>query len=151
MTGVVVARKQRSAVNESLFVDTSAWYPLADSSHADHAPMVLRERVGRGVRVVTTNLVLAETHALLMRRSGIQAATKFAHLARQPPNSVEYATPEREAGALHDWLGRFQDQDFSLTDAVSFVVMTDLGIREALALDRHFVTAGFVAVPNTGP
>ena len=148
-----MARKQRRVVNESLFVDTSAWYPLADGSHPDHAPIAaaLRERVGRGVRVVTTNLVLAETHALLMRRAGIQAATKFVHLARQPPNAIEQSTVEREQAALRDWLGRLQDQDFSLTDAVSFVVMTELDIREALALDRHFVTAGFVTAPHTNP
>lgn len=137
-------------MSESLFVDTSAWYPLADSGHPDHESIAvaLRERVGRGARVVTTNLVLAEAHALLLRRAGIKAALNFVQLVRQPPNAVEYSTAEREAVALRDWLARFHDQDFSLTDAVSFVVMTELGIREVLALDRHFVTAGFVTVPH---
>jgi predicted nucleic acid-binding protein len=31
---------------------------------------------------------------------------------------------------------------------VSFVVMADRGIREALALDCHFDTAGFVRLPT---
>ena len=43
------------------------------------------------------------------------------------------------------WLARYDDQGFSFADAVSFAVMTERGIREALTLDRHFVVAGFQA------
>ena len=43
---------------------------------------------------------------------------------------------------------RYSDQRFSLTDAISFVVMEELEVREALTLDRHFATAGFVVVPG---
>lgn len=32
-------------------------------------------------------------------------------------------------------------------DAASFVVMSELGIREALTLDRHFTVAGFITLP----
>lgn len=135
----------------SLFVDTSAWYPLADVAHHEHAALAtaLRDRVARGARIVTTNLVLAETHALLLRRGGRESALRLARLIRQPPNSLVCSTAEREEAAFTDWLERFADKDFSFTDAVSFTVMTELGIREALTLDRHFATAGFTMV--TGP
>ena len=33
---------------------------------------------------------------------------------------------------------------------VSFVVMEELGISDALTLDRHFAAAGFVMVPGPG-
>ena len=46
-----------------------------------------------------------------------------------------------------DWLERYDDQGFSYTDAVSFAVMTERGIRDALAMDRHFATAGFTLLP----
>ena len=42
---------------------------------------------------------------------------------------------------------RYDDRDFSLADAVSFEVMAQRGVREALTLDHHFAAAGFVAVP----
>ena len=133
----------------AVFVDTSAWYPLADVAHPDHAVVAeaLRVRARQGVAVVTSNLVVAETHALLLRRAGRHVALAFLDAVRQPPNRVEHVTPEREDVAVNEWIRRFGDQDFSLADAASFAIMSGLGIDEALTLDRHFATAGFVMVP----
>ena len=39
-----------------------------------------------------------------------------------------------------------QDKEWSLTDCLSFVVMRDKGITEALTGDKHFEQAGFVAI-----
>lgn len=137
---------------KGLFIDTSAWYPLADRSHPDHAVLArtLRERVRRGARIVTTNVVVGETHALLLRRAGRGAALAFVEAVRRPPNRIEYITPECEEEAIGRWLERFSDQRFSLADACSFAVMGELGIREALTLDRHFAVAGFVVLPGQG-
>ncbi len=134
---------------KGLFVDTSAWYPLADRAHPDHEALArtLLTRVRQGTTIVTTNLVVAETHALLLRRAGRRAAFAFLQPVRQSPNQVEYITAERETAAIRNWIERFSDQPFSLADATSFVVMTELGIREALTLDHHFMTAGFTALP----
>ena len=38
------------------------------------------------------------------------------------------------------------DKEWPLTDCVSFVVMKERGITEALTGDRHFEQAGFVAL-----
>jgi predicted nucleic acid-binding protein len=38
------------------------------------------------------------------------------------------------------------DKNWSLTDCISFVVMQDLGITEALTGDQHFEQAGFRAL-----
>lgn len=132
-----------------LFVDTSAWYPLVVGRDPAHNAVagVLRERIQRGVRVVTTNLILAETHALLLRRTTRASALAFVGHVARPPNLVVYSTPDIDAEAVTDWLDPYDDQDFSFTDAVSFVVMTERGITDALTLDRHFVAAGFRALP----
>jgi uncharacterized protein len=135
-------------VGRELFVDTSAWYPIVDRAHPDHGRMagLLEARVRGGAMLVTTNLVLAESHALLMRRIDRRVARAFLAGARAAPNIVVHSTAELEAEAESRWLTRYDDQDFSLADAVSFAVMTRRGITEALTLDRHFTTAGFAPV-----
>jgi predicted nucleic acid-binding protein len=48
---------------------------------------------------------------------------------------------EREA--VTRWLACFSDQEFSLTDAVSFEVMQRTKLTHAFAVDGHFAIAGF--------
>jgi len=135
-------------VAAELFVDTSGWFPLAVRGTPGHERMarILRERIAGGARIVTTNLVVAETQILLLRRVSRDAALRFVRQVGAPPNVVVRSTAALEAAALKDWLEPFEDQEFSLADAVSFAVMRERGIREALALDRHFAAAGFVAL-----
>ncbi len=132
-----------------LFVDTSAWFALADLDTAGRAPVeqAFRHRVTRGVRIVTSNLVVAETHALLLRRMSHRAALMFVADVVAAPTVVVMSTSALEERARIDWLARYDDQPFSFTDAVSFAVMRERKIREALTLDHHFATAGFTMVP----
>jgi uncharacterized protein len=134
-------------VPAEFFVDTSAWYALVVARHPDHGRLssLLRALIRNHHRLVTTNLVVAETHALLLRRVGRAAALTFLQTVGESPNIVVRSSRELEAAAERDWLARYDDQDFSLADAVSFAVMTERGIRDALALDHHFVVAGFQA------
>jgi uncharacterized protein len=136
-------------VATELFVDTSAWYALALPSAPHHAKVsgALRERIEQGARIVTTNLIVGETHVLLLRRVSRAVALTFVREVRRAPNIVVESSAEYEELAVTDWLERFDDQSFSFTDAVSFAVMSDRGVREALALDHHFAIAGFVVVP----
>jgi predicted nucleic acid-binding protein len=136
-------------VAAELFVDTSAWYPVADPRHPDHSSLAqeLTDRVRSGVRVVTTNLVVAETHAILLRRVGREGALRFLGEVLRDPLLVETSTPEMERRAVEEWLAPYSGQDFSLVDAVSFVVMKDRGTTKALTLGHHFAAAGFTMVP----
>ena len=129
------------------FVDTSAWYPLIVAKHPDHARLgsALRGLIRNHRRLVTTNLVVAETHALVLRRVGRAPALTFLQTVGESPNIVVRSSRELEAAAERDWLARYDDQDFSFADAVSFAVMTERGIREALTLDHQFAVAGFRA------
>ena len=45
-----------------------------------------------------------------------------------------------------DLFAKRKDKDWWLTDCISFVVMEDHGIKEALTGDHHFEQAGFVAL-----
>lgn len=130
-------------------MDTSAWYPLLLRAHPDHSRVaaILRRTLESGERAVTTNLVLAETYALLLSRGHRLAAITFLEAVRKVPNVVVASTEELEQRALKDWLMPFEDQDFSFADAVSFAVMQERGIRSAVTFDAHFATAGFEMNP----
>jgi len=134
-------------VPAEFFIDASAWYPLIVARHPDHARLAsaLRALIRNHRRLVTTNLVVAETHALLLRRVGRTTALTFLQTVGESPNVVVRTSRELEAAAERDWLTRYDDQDFSFADGVSFAVMTERGIRDALTLDHHFVVAGFQA------
>ena len=130
-------------------MDTSAWYPAVVSAHPEHRRVAttLADRVRAKYRVVTTNLVVAETHALLLHRVHREAALRFVITVRQTPNVVVSSDSELEERAITKWLAKYTDQSFSLCDALSFAVMTSRRIDEALTLDKHFLAAGFRAVP----
>jgi predicted nucleic acid-binding protein len=131
-------------------VDTSAWYALVDPGEHSRPRVAsaLRDALESRYRIVTTNLIVAETHALLLRRFGNAVALAFLREVRSEPNVVVESTREAEERAHRDWLERFEDQDFSLTDAVSFAVMNERGIPCALTLDHHFAVAGFEVRPG---
>jgi len=136
-----------------IFIDTSAWYPAVVASHPEHAAVAqaMREAVRAGARLVTTNLVVMETHALLLHRVGRTVALTFAQTVYEPPTLVVSSTAELEQHALADWITKYADQPFSLADAVSLAVMRARGIPRALTLDAHFATAGFRMVPTAMP
>lgn len=71
------------------------------------------------------------------------ARTALRHLLEDPIQSWVEVGPELVGEAMSAWLVRFQDQPFSLVDAVSFEVMRAEGVRSAFAFDRHFEIAGF--------
>ena len=101
---------------------------------------------GRRADLVTTSLVLAESHGLLARRVGASAGFAFLRTFTATSGGggrVVWADEELTSAAIDRWLLRYRDQAFSLTDAVSFEVMQREGIREAFAFDEDFVRAGF--------
>jgi predicted nucleic acid-binding protein len=85
-----------------LFVDTSAWYPLADAGHPDHAAVAdaLARQIRDGARGGTTNLVVAETHALILRRGGREPALRFLNEVRSDPILVEASSPDLGSRAV---------------------------------------------------
>ena len=91
---------------------------------------------------------MGETHALLLRRAGRLPAIRFVRTVRESPNLVVTSTPELEEAAVHDWLEPHDDHDFSLVDAVSFAVMAERKINDALSLDRNFAVVGFRMVAD---
>ena len=97
--------------------------------------------------VVTTSYILDETLTLIRFRIGIKASIDFSKkLRRSEVVTIAQVSREIEEKAL-DLFEMYDDKDFSFTDCVSFVVMQEMGIKEAFAFDHHFNQIGFVRKP----
>ena len=132
-----------------LFADTSALYAAADRREEGHDTCRLAyERALRsGGTIVTTELIVAELHALAVRRSYPDAALEIVRrLTTTGRVDVEPVGSSRLATAI-DHLAARPGRPYSLADAVSFVVMRELGIHRALTLDADFAAEGFEVVP----
>jgi hypothetical protein len=115
--------------------------------HDEVAP-VYDDLVIHRARLVTTNLVVAEMHTLIVREQGAQAGCVLLDAVHADPlYTVITSTRELESAATDRWLRPFRDHSFSLTDAVSFEVMRTERIEEALSLDHHFEIAGYRLLP----
>jgi predicted nucleic acid-binding protein len=125
-------------------VDTSAYYALVDDDDVYH---VRANAIGAALRgrLYTTNLILAETHALLLRRLGRETAAQFLIASYQTRTNFARVTWADEQRAI-EIITTHDDKDYSLTDATSFAVMERLGITTAFTFDRHFAQYGFMVL-----
>ena len=73
------------------------------------------------------------------------AARRVQELEATPYVEVIPLTASQFRDALERYIAR-PDQRWSLTDCASFLVMEQRGITDALAHDRDFEQAGFVAL-----
>lgn len=123
-----------------LFVDTSAFYAVADSSdrHHERAVSTFCARGERG-DLKTTDHVVVETWLLLRARLGRVAAMRFWDAMETGVVQV-FGVSSRDLARARAIAREWPDQKFTLVDCTSFAVMERLGIREAFAFDRHFRT-----------
>lgn len=126
----------------SVFVDTSAHAALfiqRDERH--HQARLIADVLGAKDRpLVSTNSVIAETHALILRREGRAVARSALTVLDETITVVHVTEADERAGRAI--LDRYADKNFSLTDAISFAVMDRLRLRTAFAFDRHFAQYG---------
>jgi predicted nucleic acid-binding protein len=130
-----------------VFVDTSAYFALVNDQDIDY-PRVLASATkltAEGRRLFTTNFVLAETHAMVLRRLGRAVAVRVLDEIEQGPARIVRvsARDERRARQI---LKQYTDKDFSLTDTLSFAVMERLRIGYAFTLDDDFAQYGYQIV-----
>ncbi len=95
--------------------------------------------------MVTTNYVLAEFVALAhVRGVSRGGALRFlADLRASPSVEVVWVQEELHDAAMSLLHARL-DKTYSLCDAISFVLMPERGVNEALSTDKHFEQEGFV-------
>ncbi|CAN5639987.1 hypothetical protein BH23GEM10_BH23GEM10_07580 [soil metagenome] len=126
--------------------DTSALLALArrGDQHHSEASTLADAWLAAGNRFVGTVHILGELHShLLYLRGPGPARTALRHLLADPAHEWFDVGCELVGEAIVNWLERYDDQPFSLIDAVSFETMRRERVTHAFAFDHHFEIAGF--------
>lgn len=128
-----------------IFVDTGAFYAKyvpQDRYHEEAKPLWGKVRED-GISCFTSNFVLAELITLFVYRFGAVRALRAAKEI-YGSHAVQIVSVDREMEMRGlAWLERFPDQDFSMTDAISFALTEEKGLKAAFTFDHHFDIAGF--------
>ena len=127
------------------FADTYYFLALINPKDAAHERAV-QFTEGYAGDFVTTQFVLIEVANAL-------SAPAFRERAVMLVESLTGRTEVTVIGASEAWFERGMelyrsrgDKGWSLADCISFVVMQERGIQDALTADHHFEQAGFVAL-----
>lgn len=132
---------------KTVFADTS--YYLAFLIRGDrHSNAAQKFSTAYRGGYVTTTSVLTEVGNQLSRSLLRGAVKELVDVLRN--NSRVVIVPETTElwdRALNLYDAR-SDKSWSLTDCLSFIVMQDRGLTEALTADRHFEQAGFTILLN---
>lgn len=134
---------------EDIFVDSSAWIALADGDDLHHKEAALNYPFifKKHKTLITSNLVIAETYIVLLRELGHKAPIQFLEGIKASPRILKIYSNENYETEAEGILAKYRDQDFSYTDAVSFVIMKRQKMSKAFCFDKHFVAAGFTNIP----
>lgn len=125
-----------------VFADTYHFIALLSPRDGAHAEAVRLSQAQEG-HLVTTDAVLLElADAMASPRDRQTAAAFVASLWRRPGVRVRCIDRDLMKRALALFASR-HDKDWGLTDCISFVVMREEGIEQALTGDSHFTQAGF--------
>ena len=132
-----------------LFVDTSAYFALADRRDENHEAAVhlIHQLIKEPTQFLTTNYIVAETHTLLLNRIGYTTALRVIEELYKSQTRIYRVGAAEERKAI-EIIRMYADKEFSLVDATSFATMERFHLTQAFAFDHHFAQYGFSLLPT---
>ena len=83
---------------------------------------------------------------MLKKRVTRQSAIGIIQRLESEPNTTIISVTDGLFDEAFDMFRNRPDKDWGIVDCISFVVMREEGINDALTTDEHFVQAGFRAL-----
>jgi len=123
-----------------VFADTFYWLALLNPHDAHHQEALDAQP---DARLVTTWAVLIEVMDALCERRSRQLAFRFWQETSTDPELIVIPLDEEALHRAAVMFASHADKDWSMTDCLSFIVMQDRDISDALTGDHHFKQAGF--------
>jgi predicted nucleic acid-binding protein len=128
-----------------VFADTFFFLALINPRDAAHARAVAAANQRTGPLLTTAWSLTEVADALATTPDRHLAAKILADLNQEPRDIVVPASPDLFDRGWRLYLAR-PDKKWSLTDCISFVVMQERNVTEALTADHHFEQAGFISL-----
>ncbi|MDJ0578441.1 nucleic acid-binding protein [Crocosphaera sp.] len=134
-----------------VFADTGYWIAMINKKDSLHqkARQVTLEM--NPIKIITSEMILSELLDSFSKQGLFlkQATVNLINRSYDNPNiDIIQQNPQLFKQALNLYNQRL-DQQWSHTDCSSFIIMQNYQIREALAYDKHFEQAGFIALLRT--
>ena len=130
-----------------VFFDTSGFFALMDARDPAHpkARRWLASQRDRA-RPVPTEWIIGETCTLLVARKRPHLVARFLDYLEQSAALLVLNPDEALLVSAKDLIRRQAEQGYSFVDCLSFCVMKERKISQALTTDEHFRKAGFSAL-----
>ena len=123
-----------------VFVDTGFWIAAARQIDAQHerAKVLGREILQRRVKLVTSDLVLAEVVTFILKKDGHEPAEKLMTLLNENTTILFVDKPilEEAKSLLRQYWG--PRKRLSVCDATSYILMQRRGIKDLYSFDSGF-------------
>jgi predicted nucleic acid-binding protein len=130
--------------SEVLF-DTSGFFALMDLSDPAHSKAVNWLALHRGrVRPITTEWIVGETCTLLVARKRPHLVGRFLDYIEQSVALLVINPDETLVRVAKHFIRRQAAQGYSFVDCISFCLMRERKILQALTTDMHFNKVGFL-------
>jgi uncharacterized protein len=131
-----------------IFADTGYWIALLDPQDTLHQKAIHLSLALAQEHICTSEMVCTEVLNHFAKRGNFLRRAAAALVESIQDNPAVEILPQtsdlfRQALALYS---QRPDQAWSHTDCASFYIMQQHNILEALAYDKHFEQAGFVAL-----
>lgn len=128
-----------------IFIDTLFVVALVNRRDQYHQTASQLAALYEGHPLLVTDAVLLEIGNALARNYKAEAVAIITGFLDSAEVEIVRLTMElfEQAFALYQ---QYQDKSWGLIDCVSFVVMREAGVSQALTCDHHFEQAGFEAL-----
>ncbi|MDQ3440097.1 MAG: PIN domain-containing protein [Planctomycetota bacterium] len=126
------------------FADTAYFLALVNPDDDAHDAAIEQTLLTTGL-IITTSAVLNELGNHLAAPANRPLFLETIERLRADPRAIIHVDARLFGTGLNLYVVR-RDKHWSLTDCVSFVLMTERKITKALTTDHHFQQAGFTAL-----
>ena len=127
-----------------VFFDTSGFFALLDERDPAHRKAALWVQDQRQrVRPLSTEWIVGETCTLLVARKRAHLVARFLDYLERSVALLLVNPDETLLSSAKAMIRQQAEQGYSFVDCLSFCLMKERAVRDALTTDEHFRKAGF--------